>query len=312
MLRPSAWRTPGSAAVIALLCCGAGPGHAQSPVNQPPLDLGQTSFLDGEGGPGFTFETIGFGSVAGYATDASGRAVPGRNRQWSGNITLHPIYVSKLQVLGGNLGFELLQPLSLTHLEAPGSPNTTQGGAGDLVIGPHIQWSGGSLFGRPFSSRLALQGVLPSGSYSARRPVNAGSDVWQISPYYAFTWKPFEAWEFSARLIYDWSSRSTNPSPRLGAGSVQPGSQFAVNYAVSYAVSPTLRLGVAGYALKQLNDTEVGGKPVPRSQQQAFGLGPGLVWTDGKAKVIANVFREFATENRPEGFSAVARLLYSF
>lgn len=312
MQQNSTWRTPGCAAVGALLCYSPLPGHAQAPVNLPPLDLGQTSFLDGEGGPGLTFETIGFSSVAGYATDASGRAAPGTNRQWSANVTLHPIYVSKLEVLGGNLGFELLLPLSLTHLEAPGSPKTTQGGVGDLVIGPQIQWSGGRLFGRPFSSRLALQGVLPSGSYSAQRAVNAGSDVWQISPYYAFTWKPFEAWEFSTRLIYDWSSRSTNPPARLNATSVQPGSQFAVNYAVSYALSPTLRLGIAGYALKQLNDTEVGGKAVPRSQQQAFGIGPGLLWTDGKAKVIANVFREFATENRPEGFNVVARLLYSF
>jgi len=310
MQRADAWRIAGFA--VALLCCSPAPGRAQATVNLPPLDLGQTSFLDGEGGPGFTFETIGFGTVAGYATDASGRAVPGTNRQWSGNVTLHPIYVSTVPVLGGHLGFELLQPLSLAHLEMSGNPGTTQGGVGDLTVGPHIQWSGGTLFGRPFSARLALFGVFPSGSYSANRSVNVGSDVWQISPYYAFTWKPFEPWEVSARLIYAWSSRSTNPPLRLGATSVQPGGQFAANYAVSYAVSPTLRLGISGYSLKQLNDAEVGGKAVPHSQQQAFGIGPGLLWTGGEAKVIANVFREFATENRPEGFNVVARLLYSF
>jgi len=281
-------------------------------VNLPPLDLGQTSFLDGEGGPGFTFETIGFGTAARYATDASGHAVPGTNRQWSANVTLHPIYVTGVPVLGGNLGFELLQPVSLLHLEAPGTPNTTQGGTGDLVVGPFIQWPEGSLFGRPFSSRLAVQGVFPTGSYLAARMANAGSNVWQVSPYYALTWKPFDRWEVSARLIYDWSSRNTDPPPRLAASSVQPGSQFAANYAVSYAVLLDLRLGLSGYALKQLNDAEVGGKPVPRSQQQAFDLGPGLVWTHSPAKVIANVFREFATENRPEGFNVVARLLYSF
>ena len=318
MQRSEAWRIAGCAA--ALLCCSPAPGHAQATVNLPPLDLGQTSFLDGEGGPGFTFETIGVGTVAGYATDASGRAVPGTNRQWSGNVTLHPIYVSTVPVLGGHLGFELLQPLSLMHAEMPGSPNatqgttqgTTQGGAGDLAAGLHIQWPGGTLFGRPFSARVALFGVFPSGSYSANRSVDAGSDVWQVSPYFAFTWKPLARWEVSARLIYDWSSRSTNPPSRLAAASVQPGSQFAANYAMSYALSPTLRLGVAGYALRQLNDAEVDGKAVPRSQQQTFGIGPGLLWTNGKTKVIANVFREFATENRPEGFNAVARLLYSF
>ncbi len=281
-------------------------------VNLPPLDLGQTSFLDGEGGPGFTFETIGFGTAARYATDALGRAVPGTNQQWGANVTLHPIYVTGIPVLGGKLGFELLQPVSLLHLEAPGTPNTTQGGTGDLVVGPFIQWPEGSLFGRPFASRLAIQGVFPTGSYLAARAVNAGSNVWQVSPYYALTWKPFDRWEVSARLIYDWSSRNTDPPPRLAASSIRPGSQFAANYAVSYAVLPDLRLGLSGYTLKQLNDADVSGKPFPRSQQQAFGIGPGLVWTPGKAKVIGNVFREFATENRPEGFNVVARLLYSF
>lgn len=310
-MRPAdTWRVAGCA--VALLCCSPAAGRAQATVNLPPLDLGQTSFLDGEGGTGFTLETIGFGIVAGYATDASGRAVPGRNRQWSGNVTLHPIYVSTVPVLGGHLGFELLQPLSLTHLQMPGSPNTTQGGAGDLSAGLHVQWSGGTLFGRPFSARLALFGVFPSGSYSANRSVNAGSDVWQVSPYYAFTWQPVSRWEVSARLIYDWSSRSTNPPLRLHATSVQPGSQFAANYAISYAVSPTLRLGLSGYALRQLNDTEVNGRAVSGSRQQVFGFGPGLLWTDGKAKVIANVFREFATENRAEGVNVVARLLYPF
>jgi len=308
--RANARQIAGCAA--ALLSLDPSPGQAQAMVNLPPLDLGQTSFLDGEGGPGFTFETIGFGTATGYATDASGRAVPGTNRQWSANVTLHPIYVTGVPVLGGKLGFELLQPVSLLHLEAPGTPNTTQGGTRDLVVGPFIQWPEGSLFGRPFSSRLAIQGVLQTGSYLAARMANAGSNVWQVSPYYALTWKPFDRWEVSARLIYDWSSRNTEPPPRLAASGVQPGSQFAANYAVSYAVLPDLRLGLSGYALKQLNDAEVSGKPVPRSQQQVLGLGPGLMWTHGPAKLIANVFREFATENRPEGFNVVARLLYSF
>jgi hypothetical protein len=38
--------------------------RAGSPVPQPPLDLGQTSFLDGEAGPGGLFEVISNGYVA--------------------------------------------------------------------------------------------------------------------------------------------------------------------------------------------------------------------------------------------------------
>ena len=113
-------------------------------------------------------------------------------------------------------------------------------------------------------------------------------------------------------MIYDWSSRNTRPPPSLGARSVQPGSQAALNYAASYAISPNLRLGLSGYVLRQVNDTQVGGRPVSGSRQQVFGLGPGLLWNIGPARVIANVFREFAARNRPEGFNAVARLLVQF
>lgn len=295
-----------------LWCCAL-PGTASAQrVAQPPLDLGQTSFLDGEGAPGFLLETIGLGTAAGYATDGAGRAAPGTNRQWSANVTLHPVYTSKASLLGGNPGVELLFPFSLMHLDVPDQPVTTQGGAGDVTISPFIQWSGGALLGKPFASRLAFQGVTPSGSYKASRPVNGGTNVWQVSPYYALTWRPLDRWEVSVRLIYGWSSRNMAPPPALGAGSVQPGSQFAANYAASYAITPRLRLGVSGYVLRQLTDTRVGGRAVAGLQQQTFGLGPGLLWNEGPVRVIANVFREFGARNRPEGVNAVARLLIFF
>ena len=296
----------------ALCCCFLSGKAAAQSINQPPLDLGQTSFLDGEGGPGFVFETIGLGTVDGYATDGAGRAVPGTNKQWSANVTLHPIYTSTLTLLGGNPGLELLFPFSLTHMDVPGHSVTNQGGAGDIIINPYIQWSDGKLFGKPFSSRLDIGGVLPGGGYTAGHLINAGSNVWQVSPYYALTWRPLQDWEVSARLIYDWSSRNTHPPPSLGAGSAQPGSQIALNYAASYALSPNFRLGLAGYILRQINDTQLGGKSMSGSQQQALGLGPGLLWNIGPAQVIANVFREFDTRNRPEGFNAVTRLLFQF
>lgn len=297
-----------------VLWCSHGVRSAQaaSPVNQPPLDLGQTSFLDGEGGPGALLEVIGSGSVSGYATDASGRVVSGTNKQWSANVTLHPVYQTEIPAFGGKLGIEFLFPFSAIHVDAPGHSVTTQGGTGDVTVSPFIQWSDGNLFAKPFSSRFGLQGVVPSGSYASQRFINTGQDAWQVSPYYALTWRPLDAWEVSVRLIYDWSSHSTHPPPSLAATSVQAGSQFAMNYAASYAVSPHLRLGLSGYILRQLDDTRVGGRAVAGSRQQTFGIGPGLLWTGGHAKVIANVFREFASENRAEGTNLIARLLYPF
>ena len=101
---------------------------AASPVPQPPLDLGETSFLDGEAGRGGLFEVIGNGYVAPQFTDASGGQVAGTNRQLIGTLILHLAYVSSVPVAGGSLGAETLIPVSTLHLEVPGMPEATQGG----------------------------------------------------------------------------------------------------------------------------------------------------------------------------------------
>jgi hypothetical protein len=69
---------------------------------------------------------------------------------------------------------------------------------------------------------------------------------------------------------------------------------------------------VASYGLWQLGDTRVDGHAVPKSRQQAIAVGPGLLWSDGHATVIANVYEEVETQNRPTGTSAVLRLLCPF
>lgn len=282
---------------------------AASPFPQPPLDLGGTSLLDGEAGPGGLLEIIGNGYNAGYATDATGHTLPGSNRQSIGGLTLHMAYVSDIGVFGGHLGGEFLLPFAAINLAMPGSPAMTQGGVGDVTVAPFVQWSGLHLFDREFSMRIGLQGVLPAGSYSPDRALNIGQNVWQISPYYAFTWRVTQLWEISGRLTYDWSSANTSPPVVSGALSEQPGDQFATNLSASYALDEHWRLGVASYMLQQLDDSRINDLPVPGSKQRAFGLGPAALWTDGHVTLIGNVYREFATANRPEGFSGFLRLL---
>src|SRR3984957_10242669 len=93
---------------------------AASPVPQPPLDLGQTSFLDGEAGPGGLLEVIGNGYVASPFNEAYGRGAPGPNQQWIDSVILHLAYVPDPPLAGGMLGAEALFPVSVLHLEVPG------------------------------------------------------------------------------------------------------------------------------------------------------------------------------------------------
>ena len=283
-----------------------------SPVPQPPIDLGQTSFLDGEAGPGGLFEVIGNGYIASQFTDASGRGVPGPNRQWIGGVIFHLAYVSDVPLAGGMLGAEALIPVSVLHLEVPEMHQATEGGLGDVTFAPFIEWSKMPVWQRPLSIRLAVQTTAPTGQYSANDPINTGSDAWQVSPYLAFTWRLSDRWEISGRSIYDWSGRSDRPPASLDAANSQAGAQFAQNLSVSAAITDNWRIGVASYGLWQLDDTRVNGQAVPKSRQQVIGVGPGLLWSNGHATVIANIYDEIEARNRPRGTSAVLRLLYPF
>ena len=49
---------------------------AQTHVPEPAVNLGDTSFLDGIGGPGWLVETIGDGYHAGGVKDSSGAVIP--------------------------------------------------------------------------------------------------------------------------------------------------------------------------------------------------------------------------------------------
>ncbi len=303
-------------AVIACLAASpvCAPAAAQSRANVvlPPLDLGQTSFLDGEAKPGALLEIIGDGATAGYFTDGSGRASEGRHRQWLNTVIAHPVYLSNVPVLGGLLGIEFLVPLTAVHQDLPGLRSTTQGGVGDLTISPLIQWSDEQLLGHPLSLRAALQVVAPTGTYSSGRQISAGQNAWQVSPYLAFTWRAAERCEVSGRAIYDWSSFNNHPPAALDARSSRAGDQFAMDLSTSYAVSDQWRVGVAGYALQQVSDARIDGTGAPGSRQRTFALGPGFLWNRGSTTVVGTAYREFASENRPEGVNAVLRLLQGF
>jgi hypothetical protein len=93
--------------------------QAASPAPQPTVDLGETSLLDGEAGPGALFEVIGNCYVASQFTDASGRRVAGTDKQSIGTVIFHLAYVSNLPVAGGVLGAEALVPFSALHLNVP-------------------------------------------------------------------------------------------------------------------------------------------------------------------------------------------------
>lgn len=289
----------------------AGTATATPAPPQPPVDLGQTSFLDAEGRVGPLLELVGSGYGATRFNDDAGRPAGSDFHQTIGSGLIHPVYTSKITILGANLGGELLLPIAGVRNRSERMVDTGTG-VGDGAAGAFLEWTKLRFLDRPLAVRFDVDVWAPIGSYRRDRAINAGSDVWQISPYLAFTWHGTDRWELSTRIIYDWSSDSNRPPSASGLSTWQPGDQLAVNLATSYALSPRWRLGIAGYALQQLHDAKADGHSIPASRQRVFAAGPGVFWKTGRTTFIGNVFREFEARNRPQGTLGLVRVLVAY
>ena len=282
------------------------PVSAQEHIALPPVNLGGSSFMDGVGGPGLLVrEALGAFGAARFA-DASGATVSGQNTLFAFTSTTLVAYMPPFKVLGGNWGVEVLVPVVYASLTTPsGSASTT--GIGDLTFSALV-WQAPPvlLVGRQFFQRLDLDVVAPTGEYASSALLTVGSNLWSVNPYYAFTWLATDRIETSWRLHYLWSSANNAPPPAYEATSIQPGQAVHFNGAASVAVVPEFRVGVAGYFLRQLTDSKASGRSVSGSQEQVAGLGPGFLAQVGALEFVANVYSEFAVENRPRGTRASA------
>jgi anthranilate 1,2-dioxygenase (deaminating, decarboxylating) large subunit len=296
---------------LAVLCFAA-PAFA---LSQPAVNLGFTNFLDGASpGPGMYWteylQVIHSSDIKGpNGHDIKGPT--GQDIDVSGFINLNQfIYQSDVTFLGGNPGIDVIIPL--VDLDAD-FPLNAEDGVGDILVGPFIQWGPHMLFDRPFFHRFEFQVTAPTGENNNDTALNPGADLWTINPYYAFTYFITPKLSTSWRIHYLWSSENDDFSDALPNVDLQPGHSIHLNYAVAYAVTDTLRLGVAGYYLKQLEEDEYDGVGLDNSEEEVFAIGPGLVWHINKELTFMGAVNfETEAENRPEGVRSTLRLIWKF
>ena len=96
-------------------------GLAQN-VSLPPVNLGLTAFLDGVAGPGVLPEQY-FEYYDGFQfNNKNGNKIPGKNSLKSFSTITHIAYITKLKLLGGYYGFEMLLPIANIDLDMEGGP----------------------------------------------------------------------------------------------------------------------------------------------------------------------------------------------
>ena len=303
--------------MMLIVCCAVGGLAAPAGAyDLPSVNLGFTSFLDGgpPAGPGFYFTEYGQWYRSDRFTDSDGnRLGPFKLDAYVSLSQL--IYQSNQKaLLGGKWGMDVIVPLVAFDLDPKGGPLTQNGGgAGDLLVGPFLQWD--PIMGKNgpvFMHRFEFQMLLPTGRYNRNESLNPGSNFFSIDPYWAATWFIRPQWTVSWRVHYLWNDVNSDPAPP--AETMQAGQAVHLNFATEYELLPkSLRVGLNGYYLKQVTDEKLDGRYVSDTREQVLGLGPGLVWhISQNDHIFFNSYFELAARNRPEGERFNLRWVHHF
>jgi len=332
------------AVVSAATVLGLGLPQAKA-FNQPPYNLGLTNAMDGAiPGPGIysmAYSQFYFGNKIEVNDDVfpDVKSVLEATEITSMAAVWQIAWISKQELLGGFLGWNIVIPVVVINskgdinkavsdpaLEYPGTQIDNTGGLGDIITGPVFQWSGKSLFGKPYFHRIELDVIVPTGKYSDEYLINPGSNIVTFNPYYAFTLFPTPKTDFSMRIHYAWNSRNNSPYKTLYGqeAGLQPGQNIHFNYTLQHNVHKTLWAGISGYCMFQLNDDDLenpGGLSgaVPGladalvQKEQVFSIGPIFSLTPLKNLLVSWASAwEVGAQNRPEGFKTTFKVLYGF
>lgn len=278
----------------------------------PSGNLGLTSFNDGKARPGNLFQQFVNLYQADRFMDAQGRARAVDNELQTTALATFVGRITEHQVFGAWYGYEALQPM--LRVDADFQPSVRTGnGLGNLSVSPVVlQWPQRSLFGRPYFQRLNLQFQLPTGSYRRDRAINPSSNAWAFNPHYALTWEFADDWEFSSRIHYLWTGRNSDPNPAIARDYIQPGQALHANFSVSRAAGRDWRVGVSGYALKQISAERVDGATRPDSLERVSAIGPAVQLGTGKTRIMVHYYKEFDAANRSEGDRLLVRWFQLF
>jgi hypothetical protein len=129
---------------------------AQSHVAEPVVNLGDTSFLDGLGGPGGVIEEIGDGAHEGTVVDGAGNPISGTGAVNSISGLTHIAWLSHNTILGGWYGAEVVA--AAAHVNAGSTGKSA--GWGALTVSPLILPS--SIRVREWSLRTMLNSNRPA------------------------------------------------------------------------------------------------------------------------------------------------------
>ncbi|MDI9848878.1 transporter [Rhodoblastus sp. 17X3] len=228
-----------------------------------------------------------------------------------------PSYIFATPVLGGQASVSLLGVGGQSWAQVAATLTGPHGNAisgqrsqsvtsfGDLIPQAALKWNQGVN-----NFMIYGEGDIPVGDYNATRLVTVGLGHGAIDGGAGYTYlNPTTGYEFSA--VAGVTYNFINPSTQY-----QNGVDAHLDVGASRFLSKQLNVGIVGYVFQQITGDQGAGARLGAFQSRVAGVGPQLNYffpvTDKIAGVL-NVkgYKEFAAENRPEGWNVWATLVFS-
>jgi hypothetical protein len=195
--------------------------------------------------------------------------------------------------LTGTLSVPLFGAIPFTRSD---SISDSVWGFGDLIPQASLRWNYGV-----HNFMTYITGDIPVGAYDSTRLSNIGIGHGAIDAGVGYThFNPQTGQEFSAVLgfTYNLENQSTQ---------YQNGVDLHLDWGASQFLTKQIQVGLVGYFYKEIGCDSGSGDRVGCFQSQVVGIGPqlGLIFPLGDLQGYLNFkgYREFAAENRPEGWN---------
>ncbi|WFU45010.1 transporter [Bradyrhizobium sp. CB82] len=213
------------------------------------------------------------------------------------SASLIGIYGANTTSLNGLLTGTLATPLGSIPFSRFDSISDSLTAFGDLIPQFALRWNAGVN-----NYMTYITGDIPVGAYQSMRLANIGLGHGTIDAGGGYTYfNPQTGHELSGVLGFTYNF--TNPDTQY-----QSGVDMHFDWGASQFLSKQVQVGLVGYVYKQLGCDSGSGDRVGCFRSQVVAAGPqvGFIFPVGDMQGYLNfkAYKEFAAENRPEGWNA--------